>query len=647
MPIVYISTPNDLLALMSITTPTDPGQLSQRIDYIVLNDIDMSGIECKSIASDGINNGINNYFNGNFDGGGYNIYINRISNTYNGFFKHITTGDTNQFATKLTIKNINLIYDSDILQTITGSTLNSGGLGGFISQSDILNCNVTFIKNFQFVNTEINQYIGAFGGIIDLGLTNTRIENCKIVIGDNFIFNGSSSFFVGRIAGNNILQLPLVKNVTVSVGNNCTVNASFSFGAFGAYSAFIAGFNGVNENVIINIGNNTTINGNRVGGVIGQVNASLTLNNLVITYGNNTIFNGVLSNKWVGGICGFLGQTSSINNCIVIYGNNTQFINWDIVGGICGRLDNTSLSITNTYCVYGTYSIIGSLVSPLIAFNSPVLNNTVLTYSLGGSLVGSNLTTISTDINILASIISQYDNNINTSLNWVGDLLKLRFNIYNVISELGLYLENIIYNTDTDIIKFGKKLTINTSMNFSNNDSIELPLFRLSNYLSEIDPSININTIITYKKLLLNDDIYTCNVNDNDFVYIALIPVNIINNNTTYEIVNNNIPLNTTIDNKIEILGKGSYLLYIINNIINISSNECFVCTADLLTSNPQITNYDESEDKSRRSNQILRSNVDNTLSGIINGTVKSPHPIFKSYQEMMMWKQGALKYRR
>lgn len=643
MPIVYISTPNDLLALMSITTPTDPGNLGLRNDYIVLNDIDMSGIECNSIASAGTNN----YFNGNFDGGGYNIYINRVSNTYNGFFKYVTTGETNQFATKLTIKNINLIYDSDILQTITGSTLHSGGLGGFIAQSDILNCNVTYVKNFQIVNTQTNQYIGGFGGIIDLGLTSTKLENCKVVIGDNFVFTGSSSFFVGRMAGSNILQLPLVKNVTISVGNNCTVNSSFAFGAFGAYSAFIAGFNGINENVTINVGNNTTITGNRVGGIIGQVNASLTLNNLVISYGNNTTFNGVSSDSWAGGVCGFIGQDTTINNCIVLYGNNTQFINWDIVGGISAFVVNTNLSITNTYCIYGTYRIISSSVSPLITTNSPVLGGTVLTYSLGGSISGSNLTTISTNISTLSSIISQYDNNINTSLNWVGDLLKLRFNIYSVVSELGTYLENIVYNTDTDIIKFGKKLVINTSMLFSNINNIELPLFKLSNYLSETNQDLDSNTIIKYKSLILTNDIYSCNANNNDYIYIPLIPVNIIINNISHEIVDNNIALNTIIDNKIEILGKGSYLLYILNDLLMINSNECFVCSADLCTSNPQITNYDESEDRSRRSNQILRSNVDNILSGVNNGTVKSPNPVFKSYQDLMMYKQAALKYRR
>jgi hypothetical protein len=70
-------------------------------------------------------------------------------------------------------------------------------------------------------------------------------------------------------------------------------------------------------------------------------------------------------------------------------------------------------------------------------------------------------------------------------------------------------------------------------------------------------------------------------------------------------------------------------------------------CTAYLCNSNPQVTNYNESEDKSRKADQIVRSNYDVKLAEMQAGTRMQGVPIFKSYDEMMMWKQGACRYRR
>lgn len=70
-------------------------------------------------------------------------------------------------------------------------------------------------------------------------------------------------------------------------------------------------------------------------------------------------------------------------------------------------------------------------------------------------------------------------------------------------------------------------------------------------------------------------------------------------------------------------------------------------CTAYLCNSNPQNTNYNESEDKSRITDYTIRNNVDTQLQECQAGTRVCGMPIFRSYDDMMKWKQGACKYRR
>lgn len=70
-------------------------------------------------------------------------------------------------------------------------------------------------------------------------------------------------------------------------------------------------------------------------------------------------------------------------------------------------------------------------------------------------------------------------------------------------------------------------------------------------------------------------------------------------------------------------------------------------CTAYLCNSNPQTTNYDESQDTSRVSDQTVHSNIDVKLAEMWAGNRVQGVPIFKSYDEMMQYKQGQCKYRR
>lgn len=68
---------------------------------------------------------------------------------------------------------------------------------------------------------------------------------------------------------------------------------------------------------------------------------------------------------------------------------------------------------------------------------------------------------------------------------------------------------------------------------------------------------------------------------------------------------------------------------------------------ANLDTSNPQITLYTDSEDKSRVDDQTIRNFYDNQIRTLTTGLTSTSKPMFYSYDVLMKFKQGALKYRR
>ena len=152
--------------------------------YILMNDIDLSGIDWEPIGKSG------NAFTGVLEGNGFvirNLHINSTSN-YVGLFGYSNGGAINNIG----LENVNLIGNNYV-----------GGLVGFIYQgTKISNCYVTG-------NITGNLNVGGitgftqFGGTIDYVYVNANIKGVKTVggIAGDLKSTVTNSFALGRISG--------------------------------------------------------------------------------------------------------------------------------------------------------------------------------------------------------------------------------------------------------------------------------------------------------------------------------------------------------------------------------------------------------------------------------------------------------------
>jgi hypothetical protein len=67
----------------------------------------------------------------------------------------------------------------------------------------------------------------------------------------------------------------------------------------------------------------------------------------------------------------------------------------------------------------------------------------------------------------------------------------------------------------------------------------------------------------------------------------------------------------------------------------------------NLDTSNPQTTLYTASENTSRIDDQTIRNFYNNKIYLLTAGQTSTNMPLFYSYDALMKFKQGALRYRR
>jgi hypothetical protein len=417
-----ISTPTDLYNLMI-------GVSSLSANYELTNNIDMSFTgPAKSIGNTDAING----FTGTFDGKGYTVNIVLIDSQYCGFFSILNNN------TATSIKDINIIYNIPVtLNPIVGG---SGGVGGFVGsiiKADITGCNVTFADGCTIGNNtsdciNVGGFVGQginFDNTASPKFTAGAISNSSIVANNNFTITGNNVLNAGFFAG---IYMGILSNCTGTIGNNSSISINNTSGdceSVGAFGGTL--YKSINNE--LNIGNNCTITTknvvfNGVGGFVGSIfhqgiNEILVDNNYVI-YGSNTTIN--CEQTSVGGVFGSLtnlGQlyvwnggftipscNVTLQNSIVIFNNITD-IQSDIVGGTIGanpiKVNNTLNNITD---MYKTYKINGITVGPIWGINSPLdIYTNVLSYSCGGPIQGSSLTTISellTTYNTIFSLIS-------------------------------------------------------------------------------------------------------------------------------------------------------------------------------------------------------------------------------------------------
>ena len=397
MPTVTLSTPDDLFTLMIAPALGPSGSYSLNNDYILDANIDMTGYAiCETIGGSTPATG----FNGNFDGQGYTITIQDISTVYNGLFYSET-------STAKTIQNLNLIYNKPGGAVIPSNGAGSpfvtgacaGSLAGIIRNTTITNCNIILGDNYTIGDITTTIFTG---GLIGLGIGNT-VTNVNLTAGNTFKvysnpFNplSESGFLMG-------LGYSTISLCNVVVGNNSELVGGLCVGGLiGDFTISIDSVSlvvGDNCNMAVSIGGPYS----SIGGLIGVTNLigssdPVSITNCYGKYGTNLTMTNIANPSFTGLVFGYLTHVSSstvINNCIVLALSNTAMSTVSNVGAVIGRTD--APEIFNIYGLFQKYNITGSSVAPIINTNSNYGTN-ILSYSCGGPLPGSNLTSISTNL---------------------------------------------------------------------------------------------------------------------------------------------------------------------------------------------------------------------------------------------------------
>ena len=335
-------------------------------------------------------------FTGTFDAFGYkiwNLYINSVPSTYNGFFGYISGATIKNMFLEVIRVNGSIfvggiagyaeenshITNSFIRGNITGFS-NVGGFVGKLSNSSITSSSVA--------STVIAQWSNA-GGIVGYMDSGSHIENNSVTA--NVMTNNSSGVggIVGYIFGNG----NVIKN------SYTTGDVMAGLNVAGGIAGYIAG----TQNVITSsytTGNITARSD--VGGLAGMV---LNENSISNSYAAGDVN---ATDDTAGGLVGVLSGQSSISNSYAIGDVNATA---DIAGGLVGRMSGQS-NINNSYAG-GNLISNGSNMGALVAFIVLSSNTTItgVNYYVNGSamLAGSLCTMITC---------------VQQTLNWLQDSLS-------------------------------------------------------------------------------------------------------------------------------------------------------------------------------------------------------------------------------
>jgi hypothetical protein len=382
-----------------------------------------------------------------------------------------------------------------------------------------------------------------------------------------------------------------------------------------------------------------------------------TISNLTVIYKNDgTIIDNITDNT---DNASFIASTSgTVTNCHVILPNNVTIGDVSNTQNSGGFIGDTGGTVSNCSLTAGNYLIIRSSESSggfigilnggtITNCNTVIGNNlTITSYGIGG------LTTEGVLISDCSIIIG--DNCTFTSNNGgIGGISYVpSINTTNV---------KAIYGNNTRFIGGQFISGVITMGAIPGPCSNIIVLFKNNTYLDATATSGGILDDITgvtaQNVFALYNDYSIIAPNSGPIVGFGsgTIPSSVLANTCGSPISGSNVTnmSTTSLDTIIAYLEGIPYLADLIPYI---QQTYCYrppnmpppcPCTAYLCNSNPQVTNYDESEDKSRMADQMVHSNVDVKLAEMWSGTRVQSVPIFKSYQEMMMYKQGSLKYRR
>lgn len=349
---------------IAISTPQEFMNIANNLsgNYILMNDIDMTGIDYTAIGNE------DNPFTGKLNGNGY-----KISN----------------------IEDINYQrYDNNYYPVI--------GLFGNISGGTVENL---IIKDLKIEDTGTENGRCIVGGLAGIVSNNAVISNVHIV-GDSSIYLGmsrnvdSAGGLIGDVTGADILNCSTDINITAE---NNTINAVIG-GLVGRVfsSSNIKEPNNIkechsNSNIYVDFGNYSEVYrnyGNTIGGLIGEYfNEKKSIFRLEKSYSTGNIIATAGYLSYAGGLMGrcadvlnvstgikgtgtaYISNVYSRNNISIDAKDESHFANY--VGGLIGHMNTNSNSKLN--CTYASGNI-------------EVLNNTETSYGIfrKGGLIGYN-----------------------------------------------------------------------------------------------------------------------------------------------------------------------------------------------------------------------------------------------------------------
>jgi hypothetical protein len=411
------------------------------------------------------------------------------------------------------------------------------------------------------------------------------------------------------------------------------------------YSAFFAACIGNTNNVITHITvkyNNqfppvTTFNCSLSypipGGLIGISSANTTVSYCKVVFSNYYTMGSTTTLPFASG--GFIGVASGIiNNCTLECGNYFKILKYNFGGFFIG-INNANISDCNI--ILGNNCIIDSTSGPSGGISGTSSNIARCTLT-----IGDNCTIRGGDIGLISGQL--YNNiTIENCIIKCGDSLSMRsFSSGQGLGSLiGLCDDNIILRKSIALLRntvlLGQTSTVYTGGIIGNKSNA----LEISNCFA------------------LYNDYSIRGRNANAIIGIGSVNNTVLSNSCGVPISGSHVTdmSTTSLNNILDLIANIPFLAtvipYIQQNYCYIApivvSNVCTICPTevDLNFSNPQVTNYNESEDKSNKEDKIVRSDYEEQILKINQGLQASPMPLFKTYQDLMNFKNGALRWRR
>ncbi len=308
---VYVLRSNEIRKISSVE---DLYNLNEHIRYELTCDIDLAGVEWKSVP-----------FAGMLNGNGYAIKNMSFVGTVNDVNGGVSLG---LFSSAIgLIENLHIENAFTFVSTSTKEVR----YGAFVARAEHLvlkNCSVDAASSV-LITTSSYGYVGGIVGYCD---GNTLIQNCTN-IGNINLDSDNSNASVGGIAGYNAGGTVRYCTNTGNVNGNQNKNEEY-----------VGGIVGYNDNgTVMSCTNSGEVSGNGSGGIVGKNEGG------TVSHCTNS---GEVSGDCSGGIVGYnygRGAGATVSNCI-----NSGDVNGGFnVGGIAGWNDGTVSICINTGNVSG------------------------------------------------------------------------------------------------------------------------------------------------------------------------------------------------------------------------------------------------------------------------------------------------------